>query len=177
MISRASHLSLTGPIEETEAERGQRITHEMRRVSAAVASVNAGRVVPLTNIRAWVDSLRTYDVLPLPRARRWADKCEVIGAASLANEATESLDHIQWWYQRPGDGPDAPCVRRLRAIVAVMERLAESRDKGLPGEVAGTRELLCQNHRIVYVIARRNQAAGNPGDLVVFDIFGPGQPP
>jgi hypothetical protein len=176
MISQASHLSLTGPIEESEAERRHRITHEMRRVSAAVASINAGRVVALANIRAWIDSLDTDDVLPLPRARRWVDKCEIIGEPSLSNEATESLDHIQWWYQRPGDGPGAPSVKRLRAIVAAMERLAESRDSGMQGEVAGTRELLCQSHRIVYVVARRDVAGGKLGDLVVLDIFGPGQP-
>jgi hypothetical protein len=36
--------------------------------------------------------------------------------------------------------------------------------------------MVCQSHRVIYVIARRDPAAGKPGDLVVFDIFGPGQP-
>jgi hypothetical protein len=177
MINRVIvNLGPTGPAEETEEEHSSRVTHEMRRIAAAVKSVNAGRVIPLTEMRAWVDSLGSYNILPLPRARRWADRREVSGVASLADEAAEALDHIEWWYQRPGDGDIAPSIKRVRAIVTAMERLAESRDKGLPGAVAGTRELVCQNHRIAYVIARRDPAHDRPGDLVVFDIFGPGQP-
>jgi hypothetical protein len=166
----------TGPTEETEDEHSSRIAHEMRRVAAAVKSVNAGRVVPLSEMRAWADSLGTPGILPLPRARRWADRREIVGAPSLADEAAESLDHIEWWYQRPGDGPEAPSVKRVRLIIAALERLAETRDKGLMGVIAGTREMVCQSHRVIYVIARRDPAAGKPGDLVVFDIFGPGQP-
>jgi hypothetical protein len=177
MINRVIvNLGPTGPAEETEEEHSTRIAHEMRRIAAAVKSVNAGRVIPLPEMRAWVNSLGTYNILPLPRARRWADRREVSGVASLADEAAEALDHIEWWYQRPGDDDVAPSVKRARAIVTAMERVAESRDKGLPGAVAGTRELVCQNHRIAYVIARRDLAAGRPGDLVVFDIFGPGPP-
>jgi hypothetical protein len=166
----------TRTAEETDEQFEARLAHEARRIARAIRSVREGRVVRLTKMAEWADSLGTAHILPLPRARRLLDRQTVIGAASLADEACESLDHIEWWYSRPGDDAESKSVKRVRAIVSAMVRLAETRDRGLPGAIRGTRELVCQSHRIVYVVVRRDRATGNPGDVVVFDIFGPAQP-
>jgi hypothetical protein len=167
----------TRTAEETDAQFAARLAHEARRIAKAVQSVREGRIIRLVTLVEWAASLRTIDVLPMPRARRLVDRATVIGAASVTDEAAEALDHIEWWYARPNDGPDGISVRRVRAILAAISRLEQTRDKGLPGAIRGTREMVCQGHRIVYVVVRRDRAAGNLGDVVILDIFGPAQPP
>jgi len=93
---------------------------------------------------------------------------------SLADEAAESLATIEQWYRQPGAGQVAS--RRLRAIRAAIGRLVDFPYIGRPGDVLGTRELTCQDHRIVYLVAAGDGTSTGAGDIVVLDIFGPGEP-
>ena len=54
--------------------------------------------------------------------------------------------------------------------VTLTAEASESR-----GEIEGTRELTCQGHRIIYVVADGGIGLSNVGDITVLEIFGPGQ--
>ena len=162
--------------DETEEERADRLGHERRRIAAALRSVDEGRVIPFGDMAEWAASLGTEQPLPLPRARRWGDRITVSGVSILADEAAETLGYIEWWYSQPGVGAAVTAIRKVRALLAAIDRLATTPECGLPGETPGTRELTCQNHRIVYLIMEREKTAERVGDAVVFDIFGPAHP-
>ena len=172
-VGQAGAGQIGGLFDETETERATRLLEERRRVAASIRSVEEQRVVPLAAIQAWADSLGTENVLPLPRARRWSDRVDGVEGTSLADEAAESLGHIDWWYSRPGE--EKAARRRVVTLLTAIGRLASNAEMGLPSDIPGTRVLMCQGHRIVYVV-RPGQPPDHAGVVVVFDIFGLPQP-
>jgi hypothetical protein len=139
---------------------------EKARITAAIASAQAGRLILLADMQEWLESLESDNVLPLPRARRWADRMTQAGSTSLTDEAAQSLGQIEWWYAQPGVGAAGVAVRRVRSILATIARLATT-EGGLPGPISGTREITCHQHRIVHWLEAPD------GADVVLDILGP----
>ncbi len=62
--------ALAAPTAESDAERQARITWEAAGIAEAEAELNAGLYVDVTEVRAWIDSLRTDTPLPPPPTRR-----------------------------------------------------------------------------------------------------------
>jgi len=63
----------------------------------------------------------------------------------------------------------------VRALVAAIECLAFYPTLGRLSQVAGTRALAAQEHRIVYQLSGDGGAAEDVGDVLVLDMFGPGE--
>jgi plasmid stabilization system protein ParE len=159
-----------GPTGERAPPRETAASHadaERARIAAAIESALAGRLVLLADMQEWLDSLQSDHVLPLPRARRWADRMTQIGATSLTDEAAQSLGQIEWWYAQPGAGAAGVAARRVRSILATIARLGSTPEGGLPGPVPGTREITCNQHRIVHWLQAPD------GAEVVRDLLGP----
>lgn len=58
------------PHQETPDRRAQRLAREAGLIAEAEADVTAGRVVPLDDVEAWIDSLGTGHERPVPRSGR-----------------------------------------------------------------------------------------------------------
>jgi len=140
---------------------------EPARIAAAIASAQAGRLVMLADMQEWLESLESDFVLPLPRARRWGDRMTTAGTTSLTDEAAQRLGQIESWYAQPGVSAAGTAIRRVRSILATIARLAATPESGLPGAVPGTREITCNQHRIVQWLEAPD------GAQVVLDILGP----
>jgi plasmid stabilization system protein ParE len=97
----------------------------------------------------------------------------VVRLVRLSDEAAESLGDVERWYSQPGAG--AAAARRVQAILAAIAGLSDFPYMGRAGDIEGTRELTCQGHRIIYVVAGGADGSSAAGDIVVLDIFGPGQ--
>jgi predicted transcriptional regulator len=54
---------------ETADERQHRVACEAQRIEASDASIDAGRLISLSAVSAWIDSVDTRNELPPPRAR------------------------------------------------------------------------------------------------------------
>jgi plasmid stabilization system protein ParE len=146
---------------------------ELGRIARAMASAEAGRLVPLADITEWFDSLGTDYILPLPRARRWGDRMRPAGSPTLTDEAAQSLGQIEWWYSQPGTGAVPIAIRRVRAILAAIDRVVDSPDSWLRGRLPETREALCQQHRIVYQMVACDDLPPAAANVVILEIFGP----
>ncbi len=96
-------------------------------------------------------------------------------SVSLTDEAAESLDAILHWYTQRGAGRDG--IDRVRAILAAITRLGIYPFMGRVSDQDPTmRELVCRQHRIIYLVEDGAGASEDAGDILVLDIFGPGEP-
>ena len=57
-------------VQETEAERQDRLAWEAEGIAKALASAAAGRVVDEAEVDAWIDSIGTDHELPVPSSGR-----------------------------------------------------------------------------------------------------------
>ena len=60
----------TGSETETNAERQARLAREAEGIAEAEAELDAGLYIDISEVRAWIDSLRTDTPLPPPPTRR-----------------------------------------------------------------------------------------------------------
>ena len=95
----------------------------------------------------------------------------------LSDEASESLGEIERWYAQPGADAVEVAARRVRTILAAIATLSDVPFKGRRADIDRTRELSCQGHRIIYVIADGRNGLSNVGNITVLEIFGPGRSP
>ena len=80
---------------------------------------------------------------------------------------------IRRWQLQPGSGPAAK--RRVKTILATIERLRRLPRLYAHGDRPGTREVSCEGHRVVYVVDRDTGRNEDAGDVTVLRVFGPGQ--
>jgi plasmid stabilization system protein ParE len=151
---------LPGSVELRETQ----LAYEASRLNKSRASAKAGRVVPVTDLRDWVDSLETDHELPVPRAR-WGRPKLLPQIVILTDEAAEDVGNIRLWLRQRGSGPAA--FKKLAAIVEAIENLAEMPLIGKRGDDPPTRELVSKGHRIIYEVTAHR--------IVVLAVFGPGQ--
>jgi plasmid stabilization system protein ParE len=89
------------------------------------------------------------------------------------DEAIEDLKAVRQWQTQPGCG--AAALRRLKAIRAAINRLRQTPCLHAVGKQAGTRELACEGHRVIYQVNPDTGRNATAGDVLVLRVFGPGQ--
>ena len=92
---------------------------------------------------------------------------------TYTDEAIRDLIAIRHWLTQPGAGPTAK--KRLQSITRAADSLVQHPCRYSKGEVAGTRELPCEGHRIVYSVNPDTSDNASAGDVLILRIFGPGQ--
>lgn len=91
----------------------------------------------------------------------------------LARQAVVDLRAIRHWLAQPGAGHVAK--RRERAIRAAIERLRRTPCIHPHGARPGTREMVIEDHVVVYELHPDTGSNATAGDVLVLRVFGPGQ--
>lgn len=90
------------------------------------------------------------------------------------DQALADLDAIGRWQTQPGAGPAAR--RRLTAVWAAIEQLAQRPCLHPIGQHPGVRELPCPGgYRALYRVTPDTGRDETAGDVRVLRVFGPGQ--
>ncbi|MBP2290391.1 type II toxin-antitoxin system RelE/ParE family toxin [Azospirillum rugosum] len=91
----------------------------------------------------------------------------------LSPAATRDLGIIRAWLGQPGAGPRAK--ERARRIARVLRSLAERPFLGHPGDEPGTRELVVEQHTIIYQVENDTGLLQEAGDVDVLRVWMPRQ--
>lgn len=94
-------------------------------------------------------------------------------ALFLSEAAVDDIAGIYRWYTQPGAG--AAAARRVRAIRSAIRGLIEYPCRFRRGQHPGSRELITQNHVVVYELHPDTGDDSTAGDVFIVRVFGPGQ--
>jgi plasmid stabilization system protein ParE len=91
---------------------------------------------------------------------------------NLSNEALRDLDAIRRWHTQPGAGRAA--AARMKRIRTAIRGLKAHPCRYPEGEHPDTREMPCEEHRVVYAVDPDTDDNETAGDVQVMRVFGPG---
>lgn len=108
-----------------------------------------------------------------PQRAADAGASEVACKLIIGRRAGIDLAGIREWHSQPGAGSAAQ--RRVKRILAAIDRLQRQPYAGRPGDEPGTRELIIEGHVAVYELRPDTGDNVTTGDVYVLRVFGPGQ--
>lgn len=91
----------------------------------------------------------------------------------FADRALDDLSDMRRWLTQPGSGPAAR--RRLNSILATIRGLRRAPCLFARGEHPGTRAVTAHGYTIIYRVTPDTGDSRTAGDVMVLQIFGPGQ--
>ena len=93
---------------------------------------------------------------------------------TVAPQAAAALQQARLWLTQKGSGRSGQ--ERWQALRAARVRLQSHPYLGHPSaEIAGCRQLVVSDHRIVYRVENDTGDAGTAGSIRILTVFGPGQ--
>jgi plasmid stabilization system protein ParE len=91
----------------------------------------------------------------------------------LTDDAEADIGAMRRWNTQPGAGPMAK--KRIKTVLAAIRQLARNPCLYAKGDIPGTREMIIEDHVVVYEVDPDTGRSRTAGNVLVLRVFGPGQ--